>query len=56
MEVHYQMAIACDLCKSVASISVQILLEHHSGCKVKGTIEHMEQEGHEAKKSHKKKS
>ena len=34
-EVHYQLAIACDICKAFASMSVQIILEHCSGCKVK---------------------
>ena len=49
-EVHYQLAISCDLCKSFASMSVQGILEHHSGCKVKHAIEHVEQEGHKVKK------
>ena len=34
-EVHYQLAIICDICKTFASTSAQIILEHHSGCKVK---------------------
>ena len=56
-EVHYRLAIACDLCKSFTSMSAQSILDHCSGCKAKCTEEHTEQEGHEkAKKSHKKKS
>ena len=34
-EVHYQLAITCDICKSFASMLVQIILEHHSTCKAK---------------------
>ena len=34
-EVHYQLAITCEICKAFASMLVQIVLEHHSGCKVK---------------------
>ena len=33
-EVHYHLAIACDLCQSFASMLAQVVLEHHSGCKV----------------------
>ena len=55
-EVHYKLAIACALCKSFTSMQAQIILEHHSGCKVKCAIEGTEQEGHEVKKSHKMKS
>ena len=33
-EVHYCLAIVCDLCHLFASMLVQVLLEHHSGCKV----------------------
>ena len=32
-EVHYLLDIACNICKPFASMSVQIVLEHHSGCK-----------------------
>ena len=53
-EVHYWLAIACDLCKSFTRMSAPIILEHWSGCKVKHSIEHTEQ-GHEVKKLHKKK-
>ena len=53
-EVHYQLAITCDLCKLFTSMSAQSVLEHHSGCKAKCMKEHAEQEGHKAKKSHKK--
>ena len=55
-EVHYQLAIACGLCKLFTSMSAQSILEHHSGCTAKCTKEHEEQEGHKAKKLHKKKS
>ena len=34
-EAHYQLAIACDLHKVFASMSVQVTLEHCSGCKDK---------------------
>ena len=34
-EVHYWLAITCNIYKAFASMSVQIILEHHSGCKVK---------------------
>ena len=34
-EVHYQLAITCDISKVFASMSAQIILDHHSGCKVK---------------------
>ena len=46
-EVHYRLAIVCDLCKSFASMSTQSVLEHHSGCKVKHARECTEQEGNE---------
>ena len=36
-EVHYQLTITCDLCKSFASMSAQSILEHHTGCKTKCT-------------------
>ena len=34
-EVHYWLAIVCDICKTFASMMVQLILEHHSGWKVK---------------------
>ena len=34
-EVHYQLATACDICKVFANMSVQIILKHCSGCKIK---------------------
>ena len=34
-EVHYQLAITCDICKAFASMWVQVILKHCSGCKVK---------------------
>ena len=43
-EVHYWLAIACDLCKSFTSMSAQSILEHCSGCKVKCAIEYTEQD------------
>ena len=55
-EVHYHMAIACDLCKSFVSMSAQSTLEHYSEYKAKCTKECTEQKGHKAEKSHKKKS
>ena len=56
-EVHYRLAIMCDLCKSFVSMSAQSFLDHCSGCKAKCAKECAEQEGHEkAKKSHKEKS
>ena len=51
-EVHYQLAISCDLCKSFTSRSPKNILDHCSGCKAKCTKEFTEQEGCEkAKKS-----
>ena len=56
-EVHYRLAIVCDLCKLFTSMSAQSGLEHCSGCKAKHTKECAEQEGNEkARRSHKKKS
>ena len=49
-EVHYQLAITCNLCNTFTSMSVQSILEHHSGCKAKHTKECAEQETCEAKK------
>ena len=43
-EVHYRLAIVCDLCKSFTSMSAQSVQEHHSGCKAKHAKEHAEQE------------
>ena len=57
MEVHYRLAITCNLCKLFASMSTQNILDHCSGCKAKHAKESAEQERHEkVKKSHKKKS
>ena len=54
-EVHYRLAIMCNLCMSFTSMSAQSILEHHSGCKAECTKECAEQEGHEkVKKLHKK--
>ena len=55
-EVHYWLPITCDLCKSFASMSVQIILDDCSGCKAKYVKECAEQARYEVQKSHKKKS
>ena len=34
-EVHYRLAIVCDVCWSFASISMQVVLEHQSRCRTK---------------------
>ena len=34
-EVHYQLAVTCNICKAFVSMSAQVFLEHCSGCKVK---------------------
>ena len=34
-EAHYWWAITCYICRPFASMLVQIILENHSGCKVK---------------------
>ena len=34
-EVHYWLAITCDICKAFVSMLAQVILEHCSGCKVK---------------------
>ena len=34
-EVHHRLAITCDICKAFASMSVQVVLEHHVRCKIK---------------------
>ena len=49
-EVHYRLAIACNLCKLFASTSIQNILDHCSGCKAKHAEEYAEQEGHEKAK------
>ena len=43
-EVHYWLAIACNLYKMFASMSAQSILEHHSVCKAKCAKECTEQE------------
>ena len=54
-EVHYWLAITCNLCKSFASMSAQSILDHCSGCKAKHAKEHAGQEGcRKAKMLHKK--
>ena len=34
-EVHFILAIACDVCQSLASMSAQVVLEYQSGCRMK---------------------
>ena len=34
-EVHFSLAIACDICQLFTSMSVQVVLEHQSGCGTK---------------------
>ena len=34
-EMHYRLAIACNICQLFASMSVQVVLEHQSGCRTK---------------------
>ena len=34
-EVHYRMAIMCDICRAFAGMSTQSILDHCSGCKAK---------------------
>ena len=34
-EVHYWLAIVCDICKAFANMLAQVMLKHHAGCKVK---------------------
>ena len=56
-EVHYRLAITCDLCRLFIGVSTQSVLDHGSGCKAKCAKQHAEQEEHEkANRSHKKKS
>ena len=47
-EVHYWMAIACDICWVFASMTVQNIQDHWSVCKWKCDKEHMEWESCEA--------
>ena len=51
-EVHYRMAIMCNICRLFASMNVQIILDHHPGCKAKCDKENAEPEGHEKVKNH----
>ena len=54
-EVHYRLAIMCNLCKPFASMSTQSIFDHHSGCKARHVKKCTEQEGHKKeKKWHKK--
>ena len=56
-EIHYRLAIVCDLCKSFASMSVQSIFDQYSGFTAKCAKECAEQEGYERVKSlHKKRS
>ena len=50
-EVHYQMAIACDICEVFASMTVQNIQDHQSECKKRCDKEHM---GHKACGTHRK--
>ena len=34
-EVHYRLAIVCDVCKAFASMSMQVMLEHCAGCQIR---------------------
>ena len=53
-EVHYQMAIVCDICQMFASMSAQNVLNHQAKYKAKCNKECTECKGHEkAKKCHK---
>ena len=54
-EVHYRMAIMCNICQAFAGMSTQSILDHHSGCKAKCDKEHAACEG-PAKTPKKKKS
>ena len=56
-EVHYRLAIVCDLCKSFTSMSAWSVLECCSGCKAMHAKECTEQDGNKkVKRLHKKKS
>ena len=55
-EVHYRLVIACNICKSFASMCAQSILDHCSGCKAKCTKEHAEQDRQKRQKSHTRKS
>ena len=48
LEVHYQMAIACDICWVFASMTVQNIWDHQPVCKGNSNKEHMEHEACEA--------
>ena len=52
-EVHYMMAIVCDICWVFTCMSAQSILGHFSGCKAKHDKECTEHEG--PAKAHKKK-
>ena len=43
-EVHYRMAIMCEICQAFASMSTQSVLDHHSGSKAKCNKEYVESE------------
>ena len=56
-EVHYRMAMVCNICRLFASITTQSILDHHSGYKAKYDKECTKCEKPEkVKNSHKKKS
>ena len=44
-EVHYRMAVVCNICLEFASMSAQRVLDHQSGCKTKCNKESAEHEG-----------
>ena len=52
-EVHYRIAIVCDVWWYFASMNAQNILDHHSGCKAKCDRECMEQGGQEKVKKSK---
>ena len=55
-EVHYQMAIVCDICWTFAGMSAQNIVNHWVRCKAKCDEECVECKGHgKAHESHKKK-
>ena len=41
-EVHYRMAIMCNICQAITSITTQGVLDQHSGCKAKCMTESMQ--------------
>ena len=59
-EVHYWMAIVCDICWAFACMTAPNILDHWSGCKVKCDKEHVECDAHKrcrkSQKSHRSKS